>query len=100
MDDIIMSVVNDQINKFSDNPNLLNVAISRVTKRFCLVVSGNEKGDGWQYKRVGRLYWYISIYSTYLDFLIVNHATKKAVLVIETEDITSTKTEQKSISVI
>lgn len=43
-DDIIMSVVDDQINKFSDDPNLLNVAISRAKKHFCLVVSGNEGG--------------------------------------------------------
>lgn len=42
-DDIIKSVVDDQINDFSDDPNLLNVAISRAKKRFCLVLSGNEQ---------------------------------------------------------
>ena len=42
-DTIIMSVVDDQITEFSDDPNLLNVAISRAQKRFCLVVSGNEQ---------------------------------------------------------
>lgn len=42
-DTIIMSVVDDQITEFSDDPNLLNVAISRAKKRFCLVVSGNEQ---------------------------------------------------------
>lgn len=42
-DTIIMSVVDDQITKFSDDPNLLNVAISRAKERFCLVVSGNEQ---------------------------------------------------------
>lgn len=40
---IIMSVVDDQITEFSDDPNLLNVAISRAKERFCLVVSGNEQ---------------------------------------------------------
>lgn len=42
-DDIIMSVVDDQITDFSDDTNLINVAISRARKRFCLVVSGNEQ---------------------------------------------------------
>ena len=42
-DAIIMSATDDTISPFSDDPNLLNVAISRAKKRFCLVVSGNEQ---------------------------------------------------------
>lgn len=42
-DVIVMSTVDDIIKDFSDDPNLLNVAISRAKKRFCLVVSGNEQ---------------------------------------------------------
>ena len=42
-DTIIMSVVDDQITDFSDDANLINVAISRAKKRFCLVVTGNEQ---------------------------------------------------------
>ena len=42
-DTIIMSVVDDEITEFADDSNLLNVAISRAKKRFCLVVSGNEQ---------------------------------------------------------
>ena len=42
-DTIIMSVTDDQITDFSDDANLINVAISRAKKRFCLVVSGNEQ---------------------------------------------------------
>lgn len=42
-DTIIMSVTDDQITDFSDDSNLINVAISRAKKRFCLVVSGNEQ---------------------------------------------------------
>jgi len=42
-DAIIMTTVDDFITDFSDDPNLLNVAISRAKKRFCLVVSGNEQ---------------------------------------------------------
>lgn len=42
-DSIIMSVVDDQITEFSDDSNLINVAISRAKNQFCLVVSGNEQ---------------------------------------------------------
>lgn len=42
-DTIIMSTVDDQITEFSDDQNLLNVAISRAKKKFLLVVSGNEQ---------------------------------------------------------
>lgn len=42
-DTIIMSVVDDEITEFSDDSNLINVAVSRAKKRFCLVVSGNEQ---------------------------------------------------------
>ena len=42
-DTIIMSVVDDEITEFADDSNLLNVAISRAKKHFCLVVSGNKQ---------------------------------------------------------
>ena len=42
-DTIIMSVVDDQITEFSDDSNLVNVAISRAKNHFYLVVSGNEQ---------------------------------------------------------
>ena len=42
-DTIIMSLVDDEITDFSDDANLVNVAISRAKKRFCLVVTGNEQ---------------------------------------------------------
>lgn len=42
-DTIIMSVVDDQITEFGNDPNLLNVAISRAKNHFCLVVTGNEQ---------------------------------------------------------
>lgn len=42
-DTIIMSVTDDLITEFSDNPNLLNVAVSRAKKQFCIVLSGNKQ---------------------------------------------------------
>ena len=181
-DTIIMSVTDDQITDFSDDSNLINVAISRAKKRFCLVVSGNEqehKGNisdlidyiaynnltvtdskissifdylfsHYTHERMQFLAghrkiseydsenimfsliekilsdypelnhlgvfchtplrnvirdWsllneqernYISHYSTHLDFLIINHVTKKPVLAIETDGYTyhNDETEQ------
>lgn len=40
---IIITTVDDQINDFSGDPNLLNVAISRAKEKLCLVTSGNEQ---------------------------------------------------------
>lgn len=42
-DTIIMSVVDDQITEFSDDSNLINVAVSRAKNHFIIVVSGNEQ---------------------------------------------------------
>ncbi len=42
-DAIIMSVVDNKISEFSDDPHLLNVAVSRAKKKFCIVVTGNEQ---------------------------------------------------------
>ena len=40
---VILMTVDDQITDFSDDPYLLNVAISRAKDRLCLVTSGNEQ---------------------------------------------------------
>jgi len=42
-DTIILTPVDDVVTDFTDDPYLLNVAISRAKKRLCLVVSGNEQ---------------------------------------------------------
>lgn len=42
-DAIIMSAVDNQITPFADDANMLNVAVSRAKKKFCLVVTGNEQ---------------------------------------------------------
>ena len=43
---IIISTTDNVVGEFSDNANLLNVAISRAKKRLALVVSGNEQPHG------------------------------------------------------
>ena len=42
-DAIIMSVVDNQVTAFADDANMLNVAVSRAKKKFCLVMTGNEQ---------------------------------------------------------
>lgn len=42
-DAIIMSVVDNQITSFADDANMLNVAVSRAKKKFCLVLTGNDQ---------------------------------------------------------
>lgn len=44
-DVIILSTVDNQIKDFTDDPHLLNVAVSRAKKQFTLVVSTDEKPD-------------------------------------------------------
>lgn len=42
-DAIIITTVDDKVTEFSDDPYMLNVAVSRAKKQLCLVVSGNEQ---------------------------------------------------------
>lgn len=44
-DAIILSTVDNQVQEFTDDPNLLNVAVSRAKKQFTLVVSADEQPD-------------------------------------------------------
>ncbi len=44
-DTIILTTVDDQVTDFSDDPYLLNVAVSRAKKQLCLVVSGGEQPE-------------------------------------------------------
>lgn len=44
-DAIILSTVDDEVTDFSDDPYLLNVAISRAKKQLYLVISGNEQPE-------------------------------------------------------
>lgn len=42
-DAIILTTVDNVVSDFTDDPYLLNVAVSRAKKQLCLVVSGNEQ---------------------------------------------------------
>ena len=45
-DTIILCTTDDEVSTFVDDPNLLNVAISRARKKLCLIVSGNPQKPG------------------------------------------------------
>lgn len=57
-DAIVLSTVDNQIREFTDDPHLLNVAVSRAKKQFTLVVSANEQPDS----NIGDLIDYIEYY--------------------------------------
>ena len=44
-DAIVLSTVDNQIKEFTDDPHLLNVAVSRAKKQFTLVVSADDQPD-------------------------------------------------------
>ena len=44
-DAIVLSTVDNQVREFTDDPHLLNVAVSRAKKHFTLVVSADEQPD-------------------------------------------------------
>ena len=55
-DDIIISTVDNEITEFTDDPNMLNVAVSRAKKRLRIVVSDNEANEN---TNIGDLIRYI-----------------------------------------
>lgn len=82
-DTIIMSTVDDEITEFTDDPYLINVAVSRAKKKLCLIVSGNEQPAD---KNISDLVSYIEyqnfevreskVYSVF-DFLYQQYTEKR-----------------------
>jgi superfamily I DNA and/or RNA helicase len=64
-DVIILTTVVNEVNEFVDNPNLINVAISRAVNKLIVIVSDNEKNDN---SNIGDLVRYID----YNNFEIIN----------------------------
>lgn len=64
-EDIIISSVDNEITDFTDNPNMLNVAVSRAKNRLRLVVSDNENNEN---TNIGDLIKYIQ----YNNFEVLN----------------------------
>lgn len=64
-DTIVLTTVDDAVTDFSDDPYLLNVAVSRAKKRLCLVASGNDQPTD---SNIGDLIAYIE----YNNFQVVH----------------------------
>lgn len=64
-DVIILTTVMNEVNEFVDNPNLINVAISRAVDKLIVVVSAEEKNDN---TNIGDLVRYIE----YNNFEIID----------------------------
>ncbi len=64
-DIIIITTVVNQVNEFVDNPNLINVAVSRAVDKLIVVVSDHQKNDN---SNIGNLVRYIE----YNNFEIIN----------------------------
>lgn len=62
---IIISTVDNEISEFTDNPNMLNVAISRAKRSLSIVISDNEKNEN---TNIGDLIKYVG----YNNFEVVN----------------------------
>ena len=54
---VIITTVDNVITEFADNPNLLNVAVSRTVSKLRLVISGNEQNEN---TNIGALVNYIA----------------------------------------
>lgn len=91
---IIMSVTDDIITDFSDNANLLNVAVSRGKDRFCLVVSGNDqKLKGNIHDLIGYITYQQGIViqsnlRSIYDYLFSNIETNRTISEYDSENIT------------
>ena len=62
-DAIVLSTVDNKVREFTDDPHLLNVAVSRARKQFTLVVSAEEQPDS----NIQNLIDYIEYYQGYSE---------------------------------
>jgi len=100
-DVVILTTVVNEVNEFVNNPNLINVAVSRAVDKLIVVVSDNEKNDN---SNIGDLVRYIeyntfeiinsSIYSvfdllyhSYSERLFEDMKNRKNVSVYESENL-------------
>ena len=100
-DAIVLSTVDNQIKEFTDDPHLLNVAISRAKKQFTLVVSAGEQPDTNIQSLIDYIEYYQGksdesevssiydlLYEDYASELLQFYKTHKKVSAFKSEDIT------------
>ncbi|MCM1286242.1 MAG: AAA domain-containing protein [Acetobacter sp.] len=104
-DYIIMSTVDDKVNEFSDNPNLLNVAVSRAIKNFTIIVGQDDN----QNTNIGDLVSYIEynnfdiieseIYSIF-DYLYSQYQIERSALLSKSRRVSAYDSENLMYSLI
>lgn len=105
-DTIILSTVDDQISDFSDDANLINVAISRAKKRFCLVVSGNEQerkgniSDLIDYIAYHNLSVTESKISSIFDYLYTNYTAERMAFIAGHRSVSEYDSENLTYSLL
>ena len=100
-DAIVLSTVDNQIREFTDDPHLLNVAVSRAKKQFTLVVSAEDQPDSniqnlidyIEYYQGGRIQSDISsiydlLYQDYTQDLLAYYKTHRKVSEYDSENLT------------
>ncbi len=100
-DAIILSTVDNQVKEFTDDPHLLNVAVSRAKKQFTLVVSADEQPTSNIKNLIDYIEYYqgrseqseISsifdlLYEDYTEELLSFYKTHKKVSEFDSENIT------------
>lgn len=100
-DAIILSTVDNQIREFTDDPHLLNVAVSRAKKQFTLVVSAEDQPDSniqdlidyIEYYQGGRIQSEISsiydlLYQDFTQELLAFYKTHRKVAEYDSENLT------------
>lgn len=107
-DVIILTTVVNEVNDFVDNPNLLNVAISRAVDKLILVVSENEINNN---SNIGDLVRYVDynnfevinssiysvfdlLYQSYIEQLLATRRNRKRVSKYESENLMNTVIEK------
>lgn len=99
-DAIVLSTVDNQVQEFTDDPHLLNVAVSRAKRQFTLVVSSEEQPDSnirnlidyIEYYQGGRENSTISsifdlLYTDYTQDLLAFYRTHKRVSEYDSENL-------------
>lgn len=105
-DIIILSTVDDTVTEFSDDPNLLNVAVSRAKKKLIVVASEQEQAEG---SNVGDLIGYIrynncdirhSEISSVFDYLYEAYTAKRLEYLSKHEKISEYDSENLMYALI
>ena len=100
-DAIVLSTVDNQIREFTDDPHLLNVAVSRAKKQFTLIVSADKQPDSNIQALIDYIEYYCGkseqgaissiydlLYEDYTQDLLEFYKTHKRVAQYDSENLT------------